>query len=171
MSYQRPIFNGQQGLFGKANREVMNGILDSADMVAQYADALSWADQQMRSGSEQIRFFLGSIKSATAVSGKQYQWTYSGNPCMIEQNRNVTDWNDSCFAFTDAVNVRELFNATGWVDGNQTTNISTGPVGSTYNTTWQTSNLRCVCVVGIWRKNDGSPLYFFDRPNPVVCTG
>lgn len=174
MSYQRPIFNGQQGLFGKANREVMNGLLDSNDVVQQYSQALVWADQQMRATGEQISWFLGRLKTATPIGGKIYQWTYSGNPCMIEDySGDVTDWNDQSFRFTNAINLRELFNDSGWVDGSDTTNTRTGPVGSTYRDTqsrWDTTDLKCVCVIGIWRKNNGTPLYFFDRPNPVNCS-
>lgn len=169
MSYQRPIF--LDGLYGKANAEVMNGFVQTSSIVDQYMDAIQWAERESRRNEFEIRYFLGSIKSATAMTGQPYRWTYSGNPCIITSTYDVVDNNDGRDIFTTAINLAEIFNNSGWVDGDTTTGASFGPVGSTYNTTWQTTNLRAVCIVATWINKDGAPVYFFDRKNPVTCTG
>ena len=179
MSYQRPIFNGQQGLFGKANREVMNGLVDGAAFVDQFADAILWADSEMRSGSISIRWFMAKITIATPIdSPTTNRWWYSGWAVVINrgplttilQSDNTDDEGDT---FEKAVNLREVFNDSGTVDGMDINSpkVSVGPVGSSYigSNTWKATSMTAVVCMGVTYDKNGKPLYFFDRPNPVRC--
>jgi len=173
MSYQRPIF--KDGLYGKANAEVMNGLVDGVAMVRQYEAALAWAEIESQKNQLGIRYFLGRITSASVLSGGIYRWVYSGNPVITtgSTTNTVQDMNDGSDLFTNALNLREMFNNSGWVDGMDTTNpaVNVGPVGSTWTgSAWQLTNLRAVCIVGTWFNYDGTPRYFFDRPNPIRCS-
>lgn len=180
MSHQRPIFH--QGLYGKANREVMNGILDGVDVVRQYQDALLWADEQMRSGEIRIRWFLATITSATlmdATGGTAgNRWWYSGKAAVLDIDAGTGGLiseatNDSTDTFVNAVNLREVFNNAATADQMDTGNpqVSVGPVGSHYagGNTWTTSSLTAIVVMGCTYDKAGRNRYFFDRPNPIRC--
>jgi hypothetical protein len=179
VSYQRPIFNGQQGLFGKANREVMNGLVDGTAFVDQFADAILWADSEMRNGQLAIRWFLAALTSATVIdSPAAKRWWYSGSAKVITRGSDysmlaLANTGDSSDTFTHAVNLREMFNDSGTADGMATNSppVSVGPVGSSYagSNAWTTSGLHAVVCMGVTYDKYGKPLYFFDRPNPVRC--
>ena len=179
MSYQRPIFNGQQGLFGKANREVMNGLVDGTAFVDQFADAILWADNEMRNEQLSIRWFIAALTTATVIdSPAAKRWWYSGTANVINRGSDLSmlalaGTGDSADQFTHAVNLREVFNDSGTAD-NMSTNdpqVSVGPVGSSYagSNAWSTSNLKAVVLMGVTYDKFGKPLYFFDRPNPIRC--
>ena len=171
MSDQRPIFNS--GLYGKANRVVMNGLIDAAEAFQQHRDGIEWATLASAPDRFSTRYFLGRVTSATAISGASNRWTYSGVPIVILADHSVASVNDTSDQFSGAMNLREAFNQSTKVDGMDTTSpaVSTGPVGSSWNgSAWSTSSLQAVMLIGVTLNTDGTPRYFFDRPNPIRCS-
>lgn len=179
MSNQRPIFNENAGLFGKANRVVMNGIIDTVDTVNQYQAAMMAAQQLLLEQRQTMRFFLAKLNTATSLGTGTYKWTYSGTPFVLNTLGTPAGYpsgaavNDSADQFSAAINLREFYNHSNPVDGMNPTMpaVSVGPVGSTYTgqNTWTTSNLQAVVIVYVTVNSSGGVVYFFDRPNPVVC--
>jgi hypothetical protein len=172
VSNQRPIFNENAGLFGKANRVVMNGIMDTVDTVNQYQAALMAAQQLLLEQRQTMRFFLAKLNTATSLAS--YRWTYSGVPVILNgSTQTFVAVNDSSDQFSGALNLREVFNQTNPVDGMNPTDpdVSVGPVGSTYSgcNVWTTANLEAIVIVYVTVSTSGSVLYFFDRPNPIRC--
>lgn len=179
MSNQRPIFNENAGLFGKANRVVMNGIMDTVDTVNQYQAALMSAQQLLLEQRQTMRFFLAKLNTATSLGTGTYKWTYSGTPFVLNTLGTPAGYpsgaavNDAADQFSAAINLREFYNHSNPVDGMNPTapGVSVGPVGSTYvaSNQWSTTNLEAVVIVYVTVNTTGGVVYFFDRPNPVRC--
>jgi hypothetical protein len=173
VSDQRPIFNS--GLYGKANRVVMNGLVDAAEAFQQHRDGIEWATLASAPDRFSTRYFLGRVTSATAISGTHNRWTYSGVPIVTLADHSVASINDSSDQFSNAINLRECFNEAQLVDSMNTVTpgpgFTVGPVGSVWTgSTWSTSDLKAVMLIGVTLNTNGSPRYFFDRPNPSRCT-
>lgn len=179
MSNQRPIFNGNAGLFGKANRVVMNTIMDTVDTVQQYQAGMIAAQSLLLEDRQTIRYFLAKLTTATSLGSGTYKWTYSGSPVVFNTLGSPVGYpggaavNDSADQFAAAINLREFYNDSNPVDGMNPTapGVSVGPVGSTYiaSNEWSTTNLEAVVIMYVTVNNLGSVIYFFDRPNPIRC--
>ena len=174
MTYLNPIFS--QGLFGKANFAVCNGWQDAANFARASGEAVAWAQQQATKPLVQQRA-LCQITAAVPITGKFNQWDYTvklWTPPPASGTGGVTPANDSWFATTACKNLREYFNDASNVDGmSLTTPAATiGPVGNHWNgTTWTTTLLEAHAEVAIVIDAVGATYFYFDRPNPMRCTG
>ncbi len=172
MSNQRPIFNENAGLFGKANRVVMNGIMDTVDTVNQYHAGLVAAQQLLLEQRQSLRHFLAKLDTATSLGAGSYRWTYTGKPAVITLV-GAEFVNDTADNFTEAINLREFFNGSNPVDGMNPTapQVSIGAVGSSYvgSNVWSTTDLEALVIMYVTTKKNGDSVYFFDRPNPTRC--
>lgn len=178
MSHQRPIF--QNGLYGKANQIVMNGLLDAADAVVANSPGIYAAQQLLLEQRQSLRCFLARLETATAVGGlpgQYHTWTYAGRPWVLSHlgvGSPGSFVNDSADAFSAAINLRELFNYDNPLDGMDPSapGVVAGPVGSKWMAAnvWSTANLQAVVLMYTTTTSNGTPIYFFDRPNPVRCT-
>lgn len=168
MSTQRPIF--QQGLLGAANREVCNLWTDGAEIARDGADALEWARAQMV-GFRTSDAWLAKITSATLLSTNR--WTYSGSAFNLDGSHAPIASTDSYGAFTGALNLREIRNAAGVVDGSPLpAGASVGPVGSVWDTAtsaWTTTGLAGYVWMRRAYRTNGADLVYFDTPNPGKC--
>jgi hypothetical protein len=171
MSNQRPIFNS--GLYGKANRTVMNAFMESADTLSANQGAIDWAYRASMPEAFATRTFLARIKSATVITAG-CRWSYTGTEAVL---LFASPWHEEVtgtgYAFTDAVNLRELFNTSSTdIDGmNISSPASTvGPVGSYYSTEWVIDGLEALVIMTVSYTKTGEAAYYFDRPNPIRCT-
>jgi hypothetical protein len=172
MSNQRPIFNS--GLYGKANRTVMNAFMDSADTLAANQGAIDWAYRASMPEPFATRTFLARIQTATVITAN-CRWSYAGTEAVL---LSASPWHEivtgSNYDFTGALNLRELFNTSGTdIDGMDiSTPASTvGPVGSAYaSAAWGTTGLEALVVMTMSYTKTGTVSYYFDRPNPIRCT-
>lgn len=172
MSNQRPIFNS--GLYGKANRTVMNAFMDSADTLAANQSAIDYAYRASMPEPMQSRTFLARITTASSLIGGA-QWSYSGTEAVM---LNATPWVESVSGtgntFSGAMNLRELFNTgSTYIDGMSLASPSAtvGPVGSHWDgTAWTTGSLEAVTIMTVSVCKNGIVTYYFDRPNPMRCS-
>lgn len=151
----------------------MNGLLDAADAVVANSPGIYAAQQLLLEDRQNLRCFLARIETATLIQTNR-MWSYSGRAWNIDTSYGSpgTFVNDSRDQFTGAINLRELFNYDNPIDGMDPTDpaVTVGPVGSTNaGNTWSTGNLKAVVVMYATVKANGSPVWFFDRPNPVRC--
>lgn len=167
MSYQQPIFDS--GLFGKANRFVVNGWTDAAVAVSEHAEGLRWAQEQVRRATVQTRF-LAKITAATVLATNR--WTYDGGGLEITSGRAPAAAGGTFGTFTGAINLRELRNTGSTVDGSPIlAGTSIGPVGSSYSgTAWSTTALEGYVEITAAYDSSGGLLYWFDCPNPSRCS-
>jgi len=171
MSNQRPIFNS--GLYGKANRTVMNAFMDSADALAANQPAIDYAYRASMPEPFATRTFLARIQTATAITAGR--WSYAGTEAVL---LSASPWHETVtgtqYDFTGALNLREIFNTSGTdIDGmDLTTPASTvGPVGSAYvSAAWGTTSLEALVIMTVSYTKTGAISYYFDRPNPLRCT-
>ena len=171
MSNQRPIFNS--GLYGKANRTVMNAFMDSAETLAANQPAIDYAYRASMPEAFATRTFLARIQTATAITAGR--WSYAGTEAVL---LSVSPWHETVtgtqYDFTGALNLREIFNTSGTdIDGmDLTTPASTvGPVGSAYvSAAWATTSLEALVIMTVSYTKTGAVSYYFDRPNPIRCT-
>lgn len=175
MSFQRPIFN--KGLFGRANASVCNAWMDSAETVAQNAEGIAWASDQLVRGRI-VESWLAKLTSATAVPGQFYRWRYAFEPFAIDLNAGdalAAAFQLGTFGKSDgtsyAVNIRELRNTQFELDGTPLVNGATaGPVGSRFNIgVWATTPLEGYVQMNLDYDADGNALFWFDTPNPTAC--
>lgn len=174
MSNQRPIFNN--GLYGKANRTVMNAFMESADTLAANQGAIEWAYRASMPEPFATRTFLARIQTATVIT-VGCRWSYAGTEAVL---LSASPWHEivtgSNYDFTGALNLRELFNSgANDIDGMDiSTPASTvGPVGSAYvgsASAWGTTGLEALVVMTMSYTKTGAVSYYFDRPNPIRCT-
>jgi hypothetical protein len=171
MSNQRPIFNS--GLYGKANRTVMNAFMDSADALAANQPAIDYAYRASMPEAFATRTFLARIQTATLITAGR--WSYAGTEAVL---LSASPWHENVtgtqYDFTGALNLREIFNTSGTdIDGMDfTTPASTvGPVGSSYvSAAWATTSLEALVIMTVSYTKTGAVSYYFDRPNPMRCT-
>lgn len=167
MSFQRPIF--ENGLFGKANRFVCNTWTDSAEMVANNAEGIRWAQEQLAKASTPERW-LAKITAATLISPNR--WTYTFEPFTYSAARNPVALLAGTFGSgTAAINIRETRNTASAVDGSPLpTGATVGPVGSDYfSGSWTTTPLAGYVEMHADYDSAGGVLYWFDAPNPTRC--
>ncbi len=167
MSFQRPIF--ENGLFGKANRFVCNTWTDSAEMVANNAEGIRWAQEQLAKASTPERW-LAKITAASLLAPNR--WEYTFEPFTYNVARNPVQLLTGTFgAGTLAVNIRETRNSATTVDGSPLpTGTSIGPVGSSYVAgAWVTTSLAGYVEMHADYDSVGAVLYWFDAPNPTRC--
>lgn len=168
MSTQRPIF--QQGLLGAANREVCNLWTDGAEIARDGSDAIEWARAQMV-GFRPAEAWLAKITSATLLSTNR--WTYSGTAVDLDGSNAPIARTDSYGVFTGALNIREIRNGAGVVDGSPLPAGATiGPVGSVWDTatsSWTTTGLAGYVWMRRAYRTNGAELVFFDTMNPGKC--
>lgn len=171
MSNQRPIFN--DGLYGKANRTVMNAFMDSADILAANQSAIDYAYRASMPEAFTNRTFLARIQSATVITAN-CRWSYSGTEAvLLSASPGHENVSGTLYDFTGAINLREIFNTSATdIDG---MNISlppstVGPVGSSYSSGWVTSGLEALVVMTVAYTKTGAASYYFDRPNPMRCS-
>jgi hypothetical protein len=171
MSNQRPIFNS--GLYGKANRTVMNAFMESADTLSVNQGAIDWAYRASMPEAFTTRTFLARIQTASVITASA-RWSYSGTEAVLlsaspwHENVSGTEYN-----FSGALNIRELFNSSTLVDGMDISSPAStiGPVGSSWSgTAWTTGSLAAVVVMTVAYTKTGGISYYFDRPNPIRCT-
>lgn len=173
MSHQRPIFNS--GIYGKANQVVMNTLLEAADAVQIHSAGLEWAQMNSAPEGPQPRMFLARLSTATSLGALTYRWTYAGQAAVLDASNSVSALlvNDSSLQFSGAINLRELFNVNNPVDGMDPNapQVTVGPVGATYqgNNLWSFDELEAAVVMYAFFLTNGSPVLYFDRPNPVRC--
>lgn len=169
MSHQQPIFN--TGLFGKANHIVCNQWTESASTVAANVEGIAWAQQQVV-GAFSIRKFLAKVVSASSIGDNR--WVYGFVPFAIDGTSPIvldgTFGNSSAGQVQQiAINLREMTNDLGWIDGSPTDgNIDAGPFGSYYEGTEWVMDAG-YCEMTIANKKDGSALFWFSEPNPIRC--
>lgn len=171
MSNQRPIFNS--GLYGKANRTVMNAFMESADTLAVNQGAIDYAYRASMPEPTQSRTFLARLQTATVVTAG-CRWSYAGTEAVL---LSASPWHENVtgtqYNFTGAFNLRELFNTSSTdIDGmNISSPASTvGPVGSYYSTEWVIDGLEALVIMTVSYTKTGAAAYYFDRPNPIRCT-
>lgn len=168
MSIQRPIF--QQGLLGAANREVCNLWTDGAEIARDGADAIEWARGQMV-GFRTADAWLAKITSATLLSTNR--WSYAGVAFDLDGSNAPIARTESFGVFTGALNIREIRNGAGVVDGSPLpAGASIGPVGSVWNagtSTWTTTALEGYVWMRRAYRTNGAELVFFDTMNPGKC--
>lgn len=181
MSFQRPIFH--KGLFGAANATVCNSWTDSAEAVAQNADGIAWASQQVVSGRVEITWLA---KLTEAVTLADNRWKYVFEPFTIALANSLAvptpltsgtfgKWVGPPLHEKYAFNIRELRNTATAVDGTElTTGQTVGPVGSTWTTLGQVSGWSLINLQGyVWMHQEysaeGLSLFWFDCPNPTRC--
>lgn len=172
MSNQRPIFNS--GLYGKANRTVMNAFMESADTLAANQGAIDWAYRASMPEPFATRTFLARIQTATVITAN-CRWSYAGTEAVL---LSASPWHEivtgSNYDFTGALNLRELFNVSGTdIDGMDISSPAStvGPVGSAYvGAAWGTTGLEALVVMTMSYTKTGEVSYYFDRPNPIRCT-
>jgi len=166
MSYQQPIFDS--GLFGKANRFVVNGWTDAAVAVSEHGEGIRWAQEQVRRAQVQTRF-LARITTATALAANR--WRYDGGGLDITSVADPAAASGTFGTFTGAINLRELRNTATVLDGSPIpTGASVGPVGSSYSgSAWSTTALQGYVEMVVAYDTSGNLLYWFDAPNPTRC--
>lgn len=172
MSNQRPIFNN--GLYGKANRTVMNAFMDSSDTLAANQNAIDYAYRASMPEPFATRTFLARINTATVLIAN-CKWSYAGTEAVLLSDTPYHEIvTGSNYDFTGALNLRELFNSSGVdIDGMDlnTPPSTVGPVGSAYiSAAWSTSSLEALVVMTMTYSKTGAVSYYFDRPNPIRCT-
>ena len=178
MSYQAPIF--ESGLFGKANRFVCNGWTQSAQTVAQHAEGIEWAQQQLIKPDIPTRW-LALITQATYLYPNR--WSYTFEPFAIDTMVGVIPMTSVPLVTQPAgdkkwgvgqgaINLRELDNTSSIIDGSPLpSGASIGPVGSRdVNGTWLLVGLRGHVEINMDYRTDGQVLYWFSSPNPVKCS-
>ncbi len=166
MSYQEPIFNS--GLFGKANRFVTNAWTDAARAANAYAEGMEWAQRQVVSGSP-TETWLAKLTTATVLAPNRWRYAFTGFD-ITSAGAALTSAN-TFGEGTLAINIRELRNTAGAVDGSPIpTGATVGPVGSAWTAgAWTTSSLEGYVWMHASYCTDGSTLFWFDTPNPVRC--
>lgn len=167
MSFQRPIF--ENGLFGKANRFVCNTWTDSAEMVANNAEGIRWAQDQLARTSTPDSW-LAKLTAATLVSPNRWQYVFE--PFTFNSVRAPVQLLAGTFGTgTLAVNLRETRNTATDVDGSPLpTGASIGPVGSSYiGGSWATTSLAGYVHMHVEYDSTGAILYWFDAMNPTRC--
>lgn len=177
MSYQVPIF--ESGLFGKANRFVCNSWTASAQAVAQNAEGIEWAQQQLIKPNIPLRWFA-RVTEATLIYPNRWKYKFEpfairetvGNVPMspvplVQQPVNEKIWG----AGVGAINLREIDNTSSIIDGSPLPGgASIGPVGSRYvNGAWTTLAISGCVEINLDYLDDGQVLYWFASPNPVKC--
>ena len=171
MSNQRPIFNS--GLYGKANRTVMNAFMESADTLAVNQGAIDYAYRASMPEAFATRTFLARIQTATVITAG-CRWSYAGTESVL---LSASPWHETVtgtqYDFTGAINLREIFNSSSTdIDGMDLTSPAStvGPVGSYYSSGWVTTSLEALVVMTVAYTKTGAAAYYFDRPNPIRCT-
>lgn len=176
MSFQRPIFN--KGLFGRANASVCNAWMDSAETVAQNAEGIAWASDQLVRGRI-VESWLAKLISATLIAPNR--WKYQFEPFainLIANNAVPTNLQTGTFGANFdtnheslAFNIRELRNTATVIDGSPLPAGTTiGPVGSDFNgSTWSVAGLAGYVLMNLEYDSRGYSLFWFDTPNPTAC--
>lgn len=166
MSYQEPIFTS--GLFGRANRVVVNSWGDAARTTAANAEGMDWAQRQVVQG-QMNRTWLACLTTATLITPNRWRYAFSAF--------NVTDADLPQLTSTtfgqgiDAINLRELRNTAAQVDGSPIPPGATvGPVGSSWLAgAWSVAALEGYVWMHASYTPTGTTLFWFDTPNPVRC--
>lgn len=166
MSYQQPIFDS--GLFGKANRFVVNGWTEAAVSVSEHSEGMRWAQDQVKRAQVQTRY-LAKITTATVLAVNR--WRYDGVALEITSAAGPSVASGTFGTFAGAINLRELRNDGSTIDGSPIpAGASIGPVGSTYSgAAWSTSGLAGYVEMVVAYDSSGGLLYWFDCINPSRC--
>jgi len=171
MSNQRPIFNA--GLYGKANRVVMNDMMDGTEFTQNNQFATEYAYRASMPNPYEPRKFLARLTTATAISGGR--WSYAGTAAVMLVSSPYSEIiSAGGETFTGAINLREVFNSSGTdIDGMNFTSpaATVGPVGSFFDVSaWATTGLEALVEITVVYAKTGEPMFYFDRPNPLRCT-
>jgi hypothetical protein len=172
VSYQRPKFT--QGVYGGLTRPVMQDMQRAGDVIRDQAggDAIAWANTRRMEGNS-VSMGLVEITGATLISGASYRWNYSVKLWHPAGAGGITlPSTDSRFTYTNALNLRELYNTATLVDGvtvNATPTDQFGPVGSYFTGgAWATQYSARVQLFVVYN-TAGAAWPYFDRPNPYRC--
>ena len=176
MAFQNPIFNGN--LYGGLTRFAMNGFAQTQRVATANAAGIKFAQIEAFAKAP-TKSVLVTLVSATAIGNAPNRWTYAVKiwfPTPLAGGGIAVPTNDKSGTYAAAINLREWFNTSSFVDG---MNISTspaatiGPVGSTYNTgtsSWPTEQLQAILELHVSNDSSGAVFAYFDRPNPIRCT-
>jgi hypothetical protein len=166
MTYQDPIF--ERGLFGKANAFVVNAWGNAARAASDYAEGMEWAQRQVVSGAV-TETWLAKCTTATLLAPNR--WRYAFEDFDITSAAAPLTNSNTFGEGTQAINIRELRNTAGAIDGTPIpTGATVGPVGSVWNgTAWTTTNLEGYVWMHATYDTTGGTLFWFDTPNPVRC--
>lgn len=170
MSYQEPIFNSESGLFGRANRFVVNSWVDASRATNAYSEGMDWAQRQVIQGGMN-RTWLAKLTAATLIAPNRWRYAFSAFNITAGFLPQLTP--TTFGQGVDAVNIRELRNTAAQVDGSPIPNgASVGPVGSSWsaqNVAWNTTELEGYVWMHASYTPTGTTLFWFDTPNPVRC--
>jgi hypothetical protein len=175
VSNQQPIFNGD--LLGKANRIVMNDLVQNSAYINRNKSAIDWAQRAIQPENFEIAYFLAVLKGFQLMQANR--WRYSFRRAVLEIQPtgiwydDVLDAEDESAAAYEAINLYEFPNTgTATQDGDlNTPPMTVGPVGATYDgTNWSFASPSTALVV-MYKQytKDGTIKYFFSHPNPVRC--
>ena len=165
MTFQAPIF--ESGLFGKANRFVCNSWTQSAQLVAENAEGLDWAQRQLVKGSVPTAW-LARVTAATPYGANR--WLYTFEAVVLTAAHGVQAASGTWGKGTNAVNIREITNTSNTADGSPVPAGATiGPVGSTYSSGW-TFTLNGIVQMNLSYDAAGNAAWWFSAPNPVRCS-
>lgn len=176
MSHQRPIFNGN--LIGKANRVVMNGLLDQADYVGRNHGPVDWARMQMRPGAHDMAPFLAMITGWVVVPAHTIRWRYTFKRAVRENLADVVKINnaeDDLDLEPIAINLYEYRNVSLPAEADQdgplaVPNRTVGPVGAKHTgATWVPDTTEQPVIMFKVYTKEGDIGYVFSHPNPVAC--
>jgi hypothetical protein len=174
MSWSRPIFNS--GLYGRANRAVVNLWTKGAIRAEDNAETFDWARREMAAGNI---WDNGLVQLQTATLLAVNRWQYEFVPYYPSNQTGLSDIittlpSHTRFSNQVAYNLREMFNTAIYADNMDLTNppSSIGPVGSRYNagtSSWPGSPLYAVVHLWVVFDKAGKEFPYFDRPNPIRC--
>ena len=177
MSNQQPIFNGD--LLGKANRIVMNGLVQGSAYLNQNRSAIDWARAEMQPPVHDLSTFLAMLTGYQLIADNRWKYSFrravldvQGANIWFDDISNAEDDRSSAF---DAINLYELPNTnTSTQDGDLTAPpMTVGPVGTTYDDiaeSWSFADPPTAVVImhKVYAKA-GQLKYCFMHPNPVRC--
>ena len=177
MSFQRPIFH--KGLFGAANATVCNSWTDSAEAVAQNADGIAWASQQVVSGRVEITW-LAKLTEAVLIAPNRWKYVYEPFTVSLAAGAAAPaplvagtfgKWVGPPVHEKYAFNIRELRNTATAIDGTVLSIGQTiGPVGSEWvNDAWSTTAMAGYVWMHQEYSSEGFSLFWFDCMNPTRC--
>jgi hypothetical protein len=165
MSFQTPIF--ESGLFGKANRFVCNSWQQSAELVAENAEGIDWAQRQLH-GASVPKSWLARVRTATLFAPNR--WFYTFESVIITPAHGVLPTGGNWGKGSGAINIREITNTATVIDGSpKPTDATIGPVGSTWSGTAWSLALTGTVEMHLSYDSSGAAAWWFSEPNPARC--
>jgi len=173
VSHQRPIFNGN--LLGKANRIVMNGLVDTADYVGRNRSAVDWAASQLQPDLFDMSSFMATLLGALPLTGNSARWAYKFKRSSREGVSNIVQVAQAEDDFTNSFMALNLYEFNNTSAGDQDGPFSAplrviGPVGSSWTgLNFTTADFNQPVIMHKTYRTDGEVAYVFSHPNPVRC--